>query len=104
MDPLEFNFNGYSFSSKNVSEKYYFQREKKFWEIAHHSLNSDDLTDPLMLNFNGSIKVYFNGPDETTYWGWLLCCLRGIFMSNIYSFRIIKLYGAKKHDVLQMKY
>ena len=49
-------------------KKYYFQRENIFWENAYHHFSGDDLTDPLMLNFNGSIKIYFNGPDETTWW------------------------------------
>ena len=66
MNPLKFNFNGSNFSSKNMYEKYYYQGENIFWENAHHNFKGDDLTDPLMLNFNGSIKVYFNGPDETT--------------------------------------
>jgi len=66
MDSLKFNFNGSNFSSKNPYEKYYFQRENVFWENAHHNFEDDNLTDPIILNFNGSIKVYFNGPHETT--------------------------------------
>ena len=56
MDPISLR--------KTRTKRTIFKVENILWENAQHNFKRslcDDLMDPVELNFNGAIKVYFNG-------------------------------------------